>query len=216
MDLEYILNLTNILAEGLVVSLKIFILTLLIAIPIGIIISVLLINKNKIIKFITNLYVLIMRGTPLLLQIICVYFAPYYLFGINLDRFTAVIIAFSLNYAAYFGEIFRGGIESIPLGQWEVSYTLGFTKIQTFFTIIFPQTIKKVLPAMSNEVITLVRDTSLAQVIGIIELFSLAKKQASFKFSIIPLILAGAIYLIISFIITLIFKYSEKKLDYYR
>ena len=216
MDFEYFLNLINILSEGLKISLKVFILTLLFAIPIGTIVSVLLLNKNKFIKLITNIYVLIMRGTPLLLQIICVYFAPYYIFGINYDRFTAVIIAFTLNYAAYFGEIFRGGIESIPIGQWEVSYTLGFTRIQTFFYIIFPQVIKRVLPAMSNEVITLVRDTSLAQVIGIVELFSLAKKQASYKFSIIPLIMAGLIYLLISLLLTILFKYAEKRLDYYR
>lgn len=216
MDIEYCGNLIKILAEGLTVSLKIFILTLVFAIPMGVIVSILLRNKNKFVKFITNVYVLVMRGTPLLLQIICVYFVPYYVFNITCNRFIAVIIAFSLNYAAYFGEIFRGGIESVSIGQWEVSYTLGFTKIKTFFYIIFPQVIKKVLPAISNEVITLIRDTSLAQVIGIVELFSLAKKQASFKFSIIPLILAGGIYLIFSLLLTLLFKYAEKKLSYYR
>lgn len=157
-----------------------------------------------------------MRGTPLILQIICIYFAPHYIFNFSYDRFVAVIIAFSLNYAAYFGEIFRGGIQSIPEGQYYAAYTLGFTKIQSFFKIILPQVIKKVLPAMSNEIITLVRDTSLAQVIGVTELFSLAQKQSSYKFSIIPLIVAGGIYLLITVLLTTIFHYTERKLDYYK
>lgn len=216
MEWEYIIKLIKILLEGLQVSLKIFLLTLIFAIPIGIIVSVLSMSKNKIVSRLTRIYILIMRGTPLLLQIICIYFAPYYLFKISYDRFIAIIIAFSLNYAAYFGEIFRSGIESIQIGQWEAAFTLGFSKIKTFFIIILPQAIKRVLPAISNEVITLVRDTSLAQVIGITELFSLAQKQANFKFSIIPLLVAGLIYLIVSMILTLIFNYTEKKLDYYR
>ena len=157
-----------------------------------------------------------MRGTPLLLQIICIYFAPYYLFKMSYNRFIAVIIAFTLNYAAYFGEIFRGGIESIPRGQWEVSFTLGFSKIQTFFIIILPQVVKRILSSISNEVITLVRDTSLAQVVGVTELFAFAQKQANYSFSIIPLLIAGLIYLIISMILTLIFNYTERKLEYYR
>lgn len=216
MEWEYLVKLTKILLEGLQVSLKIFILTLIFSIPLGSIVSVLCMSKNKIISAFTKIYILIMRGTPLLLQIICIYFAPYYLFRISYNRFIAIIIAFSLNYAAYFGEIFRSGIESIPKGQWEAAFTLGFSKIKTFFIIIMPQAIKRVLPAISNEVITLVRDTSLAQVIGVTELFSIAQKQANFKFSIIPLLIAGLIYLIVSMILTLIFNYTEKKLDYYR
>ena len=157
-----------------------------------------------------------MRGTPLLLQIICIYFAPYYLFKFSYNRFIAVAIAFTLNYAAYFGEIFRGGIESIPKGQWEVAFTLGFTKIKTFFIVILPQAIKRILPSISNEVITLVRDTSLAQVIGVTELFAFAQKQANYKFSIIPLLVAGLIYLLISVILTYMFNYTERKLEYYR
>ena len=151
-----------------------------------------------------------------MLQIICIYFAPYYLFKISYDRFLAVIIAFSVNYAAYFGEIFRGGIQSIPKGQWEAAYTLGLNKAETFFQIILPQTIKRILPAMSNEIITLVKDTALAQVIGVTELFSLAQKQSNFMFSILPLIIAGIIYLAISCFLTVIFNYSEKKLEYYK
>jgi len=216
MDMEYIIKLMGFLMEGLMVSLKIFILTMIFAIPLGIIVAVLSMQKNRAVSWLTRIYILIMRGTPLLLQIICIYFAPYYLFKISYNRFIAVIIAFSLNYAAYFGEIFRSGIESISRGQWEAAYTLGFSKLQTFFIIIFPQAIKRVLPSISNEVITLVRDTSLAQVIGITELFSIAQKQANFKFSIIPLLVAGLIYLVVSLLLTVIFSYSERKLEYYR
>lgn len=216
MDWNYLSKLANILLSGLGVSLKIFVLTLLVSIPLGILVACLSMSKNKIVSLITKFYILVMRGTPLLLQIICIYFAPYYLFKISYDRFVAIIIAFSLNYAAYFGEIFRGGIESISKGQWEAAFTLGFNKIQTFFIVILPQTIKIILPSISNEVITLVRDTSLAQIIGVTELFSLAQKQANFKSSILPLCVAGMVYLGISMILTAIFNYIEKKLDYYR
>lgn len=216
MDLNYFIKLMKILLDGTKVSLRIFAITLIFAIPIGILVSVLSISKNKIISKIIKLYILLMRGTPLLLQIICIYFAPYYLFKFSYNRFIAVIIAFTLNYAAYFGEIFRGGIESIPKGQWEVAFTLGFTKIKTFFIVILPQAIKRILPSISNEVITLVRDTSLAQVIGVTELFAFAQKQANYKFSIIPLLVAGLIYLLISVILTYMFNYTERKLEYYR
>ncbi|MEI3434501.1 MAG: amino acid ABC transporter permease [Clostridia bacterium] len=204
MDLNYFIKLMKILLDGTKVSLRIFAITLIFAIPLGILVSALSISKNKIISKIIKLYILLMRGTPLLLQIICIYFAPYYLFKFSYNRFIAVIIAFTLNYAAYFGEIFRGGIESIPKGQWEVAFTLGFTKIKTFFIVILPQAIKRILPSISNEVITLVRDTSLAQVIGVTELFAFAQKQANYKFSIIPLLVAGLIYLLISVILTYI------------
>ena len=216
MDWDYLIKLLNILGNGLIVSLKIFGLTLLFSIPFGIVISRCAMSKNKIIKYITKLYILVMRGTPLLLQIICIYFAPYYILGISYNRFIAIIVAFVLNYSAYFGEIFRGGIESIPIGQWEAAFTLGFSKIKTFLFIVLPQVIKRVLQALSNEIITLVRDTSLAQVIGVSELFSLAQKQANYRFSIIPLLVAGLIYLIISILLTFVFNYSEKKLEYYK
>lgn len=216
MDLNYFIKLMKILLDGTKVSLRIFAITLIFAIPLGILVSALSISKNKIISKIIKLYILLMRGTPLLLQIICICFAPYYLFKFSYNRFIAVIIAFTLNYAAYFGEIFRGGIESIPKGQWEVAFTLGFTKIKTFFIVILPQAIKRILPSISNEVITLVRDTSLAQVIGVTELFAFAQKQANYKFSIIPLLVAGLIYLLISVILTYIFNYTERKLEYYR
>ncbi len=216
MDWIYIGKLLNILLEGLQVSLKIFVLTLVFSLPLGVLVAIFSISKNKIISYTTKLYILVMRGTPLLLQIICIYFAPYYLFKFSYDRFIAIIVAFSLNYAAYFGEIFRGGIESIPKGQWEAAYTLGFSKTKTFFLIILPQTIKRVLPSLSNEVITLVKDTSLAQIIGVTDLFSLAQKQSNFVASLLPLIIAGLIYLVICSLLTIIFNYTEKKLSYYR
>ncbi len=214
--MEYYIKLMKILLSGVKISIEIFAITIIFAIPLGILISVISKNKKSLITKTLNIYILIMRGTPLLLQIICIYFAPYYLFGISYNRFIAVCLAFILNYAAYFGEIFRGGIESVSIGQWEAAFTLGFNKAKTFFIIILPQVIKKVLPPLSNEIITLIRDTSLAQVIGITELFSLAQKQANYKFSIIPLLLAGGIYLIISTALTFGFKTAERKLDYYR
>ena len=151
----------------------------------------------------------------MMLQIIFVYFAPYYLFNISYDRFTAIIIAFVINYAAYFAEIFRSGILSIPIGQKEAAYTLGMNKIQTFFRILLPQIIKRILPALSNEVISLIKTTSLAQVIGITEIFALAQKQSSFQFSIVPLCVAGMMYLCLCILITFVFNKAEKKLSYY-
>ena len=151
-----------------------------------------------------------------MLQIIFVYFAPYYLFKISYDRFTALILALILNYGAYFAEIFRSGISSIPKGQYEAAFTLGMCKKTTFFKIILPQVIKRILPAMSNEVISLTKTTSLAQIIGVTEMFALAQKQASYQFSIMPLCIAGVFYLILCGIITIIFHYLEKKLSYYK
>ena len=215
MNIEKIFNIAKILFSGLGTSMEIFIITLIISIPLGILVAVLKNSKNKIISLVVKMYILVIRGTPMMLQIIFVYFAPYYLFGLSYDRFSAIIIAFVINYAAYFSEIFRSGINSIPKGQYEASYTLGFNKCQTFFLIIFPQVIKKILPASSNEVISLIKTTSLAQIIGVSEMFSLAQKQSSYSFSIIPLIISAGYYLILVFIISLIFSKCEKKLDYY-
>lgn len=213
---EYMLKLLPILIQGVLISLKIFGLTLIFAIPLGFVVSFAKRSKIKILAIIIKVYILIMRGTPLLLQIIIVYFGPYYVFGLSYDRFTAVIIAFVLNYAAYFAEIFRGGIESMPVGQYEAAGALGFTKTQTFFRIILPQVVKRIIPATANEVITLVKDTSLAQIIGVIELFSLASKQASFKTSVIPLFVAGVFYFVLNWAVTEIFNYIEKRLNYYK
>lgn len=213
--MDNILNLFNILSQGLFTTILIFILTLLLAIPLGIVVAIAQNSKNKILNAITKIYILIIRGTPMMLQIIFVYFAPYYLFKLSYDRFLAVIIAFVINYAAYFAEIFRSGILSIPKGQKEAAFTLGFSKVQTFYIIILPQVIKRILPSMSNEVISLVKTTSLAQIIGVTEVFALAQKQASFQFSILPLCIAALIYLALCTIITFVFNKLEKKFSYY-
>ena len=213
--MDNILNLFNILSQGLFTTILIFILTLLFAIPLGIVVAIAQNSKNKIINAIIKIYILIIRGTPMMLQIIFVYFAPYYLFKLSYDRFLAVIIAFVINYAAYFAEIFRSGILSIPKGQKEAAFTLGFSKVQTFYIIILPQVVKRILPSMSNEVISLVKTTSLAQIIGVTEVFALAQKQASFQFSILPLCIAALIYLALCTIITFVFNKLEKKFSYY-
>ncbi len=213
--MDNILNLFKILSQGLSTTILIFILTLLFAIPLGIVVAIAQNSKNKILNAITKIYILIIRGTPMMLQIIFVYFAPYYLFKLSYDRFLAVIIAFVINYAAYFAEIFRSGILSIPKGQKEAAFTLGFSKVQTFYIIILPQVIKRILPSMSNEVISLVKTTSLAQIIGVTEVFALAQKQASFQFSILPLCIAALIYLALCTIITFVFNKLEKKFSYY-
>ena len=210
------LSISIIIISGLSTSLKIFTVTLIFSIPLGIIVALFKDSKNIVISTLIKIYVLLIRGTPMILQIIFVYFAPYYLFKITYDRFTAIIIAFVINYAAYFSEIFRSGLSSIPNGQYEASYTLGLNKFQTFVLIILPQVIKKILPASSNEVISLIKTTSLAQIIGISEMFSLAQKQSSYNFSILPLIIAGGYYLILVFIISIIFNKFENKLKYYK
>ena len=213
--MDNFLNLLKILSEGLGTTLLIFLLTLGFGIPAGILVAVARNSKCKLVNLITKLYILIIRGTPMMLQIIFIYFAPYYLFKVTYDRFVAIIIAFVVNYAAYFAEIFRSGILSIPKGQKEAAFTLGFSKTQTFFRILLPQIVKRILPAMSNEVISLIKTTSLAQIIGITEIFALAQKQASYQFSILPLCVAGLMYLVLCTIITYAFNKAEKKYSYY-
>ena len=213
--MENFLNLLKILSEGLGTTLLIFLLTLVLGIPAGILVAVARNSKNRIVKTLIKIYILIIRGTPMMLQIIFIYFAPYYLFKVTYDRFVAIIIAFVVNYAAYFAEIFRSGILSIPKGQKEAAFTLGFSKTQTFFRILLPQIVKRILPAMSNEVISLIKTTSLAQIIGITEIFALAQKQASYQFSILPLCVAGLMYLVLCTISTYAFNKAEKKYSYY-
>lgn len=214
------LNLLGLLFNGALTSLKLFAFTLLFSLPLGLIIALGRMSPNKLIRGPIKLYILVMRGTPLLLQIIFIYFAPSYMlpdgFRLNLDRVMAAIIAFSLNYAAYFAEIYRGGIESIPRGQYEAAAVLGFTKTQMFLKIILPQVIKGILPPISNEVITLVKDTALVQVLGISELFRVAKNESSRVFSTAPLFIAGLFYLGMNGLVTKIFHSVEKRLSYYR
>ncbi len=206
------------LSEGLIVSVEIFSLTLLFSLPLGLIVAFGRMSKFKIIRYLITFYISIMRGTPLMLQLIVVYFAPYYVFGrtINGFRFPAIIIAFSINYAAYFAEIYRGGIESMPRGQYEAAEVLGFNKFQTFFKIIFPQVIKRILPSVTNETITLVKDTSLAFVLAEVEMFTMAKQIAAKDASIMPLMVAGLFYFVFNAIVAFIMDRFEKKLSYYR
>ncbi len=201
--------------EGLKITLAVFFITLIISIPLGIIIGFLRISKNKIISQIANLYILIMRGTPLLLQLVFVFFGLP-LMGIVFDRFDAVIVAFSLNYAAYFAEIFRGGIQSIDKGQYEGAFVLGFSKFDMYRRIVFPQVIKRVLPAMSNEVITLIKDTAIVYAIGLNDILRIAQIAQNRQASIVPLIEAGAVYLVLIGILTIMFKKIENKYAYYR
>jgi polar amino acid transport system permease protein len=162
-----------------------------------------------------NIYIMIMRGTPLILQLLFVYFAPYYIFGSSYDRFTAVIVGFVINYAAYFAEIYRGGVQSIPVGQYEASLVLGFTKTHTFTHVVAPQVVKRIIPAMGNEVITLVKDTALAQTIGVAELFRVAQNASARQFSTMPIFIAGVFYFLMNAVVSRSFDLLEKKLNYY-
>lgn len=204
------------LIDGTRLTLAVFFITLLFALPLGLLLAVGRLSRLRIINKPIEWLIIVLRGTPLMLQIIVVYFAPYYMFGLNYDRFVAANIAFSINYAAYFAEIYRGGILSIPVGQYEAGRVLGFTKGQIFFTIILPQVIKKILPPISNEVITLIKDTALVQVIGIRELFRVAQTSSSALALTTPLFIAGAFYLVMNFIISKIFVCIEKKFSYYK
>ena len=212
------------LAGGLRFTLGIFFLTLLFSIPLGLLVARGRMSKNIIVAGLVRVYISIMRGTPLMLQLLLVYFGPYYIFGVKLSdldvgpfkyRFVATIIGFSLNYAAYFAEIFRGGIQSMPVGQYEAAQILGFSRAQTFFRIILPQVIKRVLPSVTNEVITLVKDTSLAQVLAVTEMFTMAKNLASSQVSVMPFIAAGVFYYVMNGIIEIIMNRVEKKMRYY-
>lgn len=203
------------LLDGSKLTLAVFFITLFFALPLGLVLAVGRMNKMKIISKPIEWFIIIVRGTPLMLQIIIVYFAPYYMFGLNYDRFIAANVAFVLNYAAYFAEIYRGGILSVSQGQYEAGRVLGFTKSQIFFRIILPQVIKKILPPISNEVITLIKDTALVQVIGIRELFRVAQTSSSALAMTTPLLVAGVFYLLMNFVISKVFSLVEKKFSYY-
>lgn len=202
--------------DGLVATLTIFASTLLFSLPLGLLVALLRMNRHRAVSVPVSLYILVMRGTPLMLQIFAIYFAIPMWTGMNLDRMTATILAFSLNYAAYFAEIFRGGIQSIPVGQMEASQVLGLTRGQTFLHIVMPQVIKRVLLPVSNEVITLVKDTSLANIIAVAELFRAAKNEASRTASVEPLFVAGLFYLLMNGVVTLFFSRMNRRLAYYK
>lgn len=206
------------LLPGMAVTIQIFVITLIFALPLGMLIAVGRMSKYKIIQYIFRIYIAIMRGTPLMLQLLVIYFGPYYILGVSIDssyRQVAVMIAFSLNYAAYFAEIYRSGIESIDNGQREAAYILGYNRAQTFFTIILPQVIKRILPAITNEVVTLVKDTSLAFSIAYAEMFTEAKRIAAAQTSMLPFIAAGIFYFVFNALVAFIMKKAEDKLNYY-
>ena len=205
------------MSSGMVKTFLIFALTLIGSLPLGMIVALLRKSRFAPVRGFIKAYISIMRGTPLMLQLLVWYFGPYYLFGWNIGnwRFPAIIVGFVLNYAAYFAEIYRGGIESIPAGQYEAAEVLGFTKFQTFMRIILPQVVKIIMPSVTNEVITLVKDTSLARVIGIYEIIWAGESFIK-KGLIWPLFYTGVFYLVFSGLLTILFGYLEKKLDYFR
>ena len=206
------------LIGGMGASLLIFVLTLLFSMPLGLLVAFGRMSKITPLRAIIKVFIAILRGTPLMLQLLVVNFAPYYILGISMPRwyrFGAIVIGFSINYAAYFAEIYRSGIASIPKGQYEAASVLGYSKNQTFFRIIFPQMVKRVLPPVTNEVITLVKDTSLAFVLAYEEMFTVAKQIASARTSIMPLFVAGVFYFIFNAVVAFTMERMEKKLNYY-
>ncbi len=213
-----ITTMSGMLLNGFGTTIQIFLLTLVGSIPLGIPIALARMSKFRPLSILARVYISIMRGTPLMLQMFAIYFAPYYVFGINLtpnSKWYACIVAFIINYAAYFAEIYRSGIQSIPRGQYEAAEVLGYTRTQTFFRIILPQVIKRILPAMSNEVITLVKDTSLAFAIGVAEMFATAKALVASQVSMVPFAISAVFYWVFNFLVELIMGAIEKKLDYY-
>ncbi len=207
------------LVAGMGVSVEIFFVTLIFSLPLGLLVCFGRMSKNFVLRTVVKGYISIMRGTPLMLQLMVVYFGPYFIFGIRISRgysLIAVFIAFAINYAAYFAEIYRGGIESMPVGQYEAAYILGYNKAQTFFLIILPQVIKRILPSVTNEIITLVKDTSLAFVVAVAEMFTIAKQIASSQTTMMPFVIAGIFYFIFNLIVAVTMEKIEKKMNYYR
>lgn len=214
-----VLDICKQLSSGLLASLSIFVLTLVFSLPLGLLITAGRMCKFKPIQWLVKMYISIVRGTPLMLQLLVVFFGPFYLFGMNLSstyRFYAVIIGFSFNYAAYFAEIYRSGIQAVPKGQYEACTILGYSKTQTFFRIVFPQMVKNILPSVTNEVITLVKDTSLAFALSYTEMFTIAKQVSASQTTIMPLFIAGVFYYIFNFIVAFGMEKLENKLNYYR
>ena len=207
------------LLGGLLLSMALFALTVLFSLPLGLGVALARMSRSRSVSGVARVYISIVRGTPLMLQLLFVYFGPYYLFGWSLSKypaFAAAVIAFSLNYAAYFAEIYRAGIESIPVGQHEAAQMLGFTRRDAFLRIVLPQVVKRILPPVTNEVITLVKDTSLAQVISVVEMFTIAKQLGNAQASIAPLVVAGVFYYLFNWLVASGMERIEKKLSYYR
>ncbi len=204
------------MAEGMLSTLGIFFLTLIFSMPLGFLITFGRMSRFRIISGITRVFISIMRGTPLMLQLMVVYFFPYYLFGLSIGswRFPAIIVGFSINYAAYFAEIYRSGIEAIPKGQYEAASILGYSKTQTFMKIILPQVVKIILPSVTNEIITLVKDTSLAYSLSYMEMFSIAKQIAARETTLMPFAISAVFYYVFNLIVTIVMERIEKKMSY--
>ena len=207
------------LSGGMVRTVGIFFLTLIFSLPLGLVISFGRMAKNPVLKNLFKIYISVMRGTPLMLQLMVFYFGPYYLFKMNIGgnwRFTAIILSFSLNYAAYFAEIYRSGIESMPVGQYEAANVLGYTKVQTFLHIILPQVVKRIMPSITNEVVTLVKDTSMAFTVSYQEMFTIGKQIANSQTSFTPFLVAGVFYFVFNAIVDFVMGKIEKSMDYYK
>ena len=206
------------MSEGLSKTCAIFFLTLLFSLPLGMIVALLRMSKIKVVSAVTRFCITVLRGTPLMLQLLAVTYGPYYLFGTNVARnkLIPVVIAFSINYAAYFAEIYRGGIESISVGQYEAAAVLGYTRFQTFMRIILPQVIKRIMPSVTNEVVTLVKDTSMAFTVSYQEMFTIGKQIANSQTSFVPFLVAGAFYYIFNVVVDYVMGRIEKRLDYYQ
>ena len=206
------------LSSGMWASLELFALTLIFSMPLGLLVCFLRRSRFKVIELVAKFYISIMRGTPLMLQLLVVYFGPYFVFRIPLSteyRFYAAIIGFALNYAAYFAEIYRSGIEAVPKGQYEAAKVLGYSRQQTFMKIVFPQMVRHILPPVTNEIITLVKDTSLAFAIAFVEMFTLAKQISASESNIMPLFVAGLFYYIFNLVVSFVMGKVEKKMNYY-
>lgn len=206
------------MSEGLGRTCAIFFLTLIFSLPLGMIVALLRMSKNKIVSSVTRFIISILRGTPLMLQLLAVTYGPYYLFGVSVSRnkLIPVVVAFAINYAAYFAEIYRGGIESISPGQYEAAKVLGYTKTQTFMRIILPQVIKRIMPSITNEVVTLVKDTSIAFTVSYQEMFTIGKQIANSQTSFMPFVVAGVFYFVFNAIVDFVMGRIEKKMDYYK
>ncbi len=206
------------MAEGLSKTCAIFFLTLLFSLPLGMIVALLRMSKDKVVSSVTRFVISVLRGTPLMLQLLAVTYGPYYLFGISVSRnkLIPVVIAFSINYAAYFAEIYRGGIESMAKGQYEAAAVLGYTKTQTFLKIILPQVIKRIMPSITNEVVTLVKDTSLAFTVSYQEMFTIGKQIANSQTSFTPFVVAGVFYFVFNAIVDFGMGKIEKSMQYYK
>ena len=207
------------LAAGMLVSVKIFVCTLVFSLPLGMVLCFGRMSKWWPVRVLTKFYISVMRGTPLMLQLLVVYFGPFFIFGIKITpgyRLTATYIGFAINYAAYFAEIFRAGIESIPVGQYEAAKILGYSRGQTFLHIILPQMVKRVLPPVTNETITLVKDTSLAFALAVTEMFTTAKQIVAAESSMVPFIIAALFYYVFNLLVAMVSEALEKKLSYYR